>query len=193
MSSTAAARATKPHTCRSSPKVQRLSTGARAMVSVAPPRPSHSDQRRTTATILAMSRVSPRSTACEMSRTLLWRVPRLAAVLMVSSAWLKRPKSPTPTGPIHRATSLVRTIEHTMPAICTPPKMPMAFMATRDMLLLPAITVVAVRVRSCRCCTRCPGHPCATSAAPGRCSGSGRDSRWKCRSRSTCSLPPVRS
>ena len=98
-----------------SPKVIWLSIGARASVINAPAKPSHSDHLRTTVTMRATKPVSRLSMACEMSRTLLERMPRLVPVEIISSALLNKPNSPMPTGPIHRATSLVRMIEHRMP------------------------------------------------------------------------------
>ena len=110
--------ATKPQMWSELPKVHSLNSGDMAMVKTTPAMPSHSDHRRTAVMTREMCPCSAAfSWACEMSRTLLWRIPRLVAVLSMSRAWLNRPKSPMPTGPIHIATSLVRTIEQIMPII----------------------------------------------------------------------------
>ena len=123
-----------------SPKVTWLSSGANVKVTRAPARPNHIDHLRTTLTMRATRSGLWPEMAWEMSRTLLDRMPKLVPVEIISSALLNRPNSPTPTGPIQRATSLVRMMEHRMPATWTPPKSPIAFIAMRDMLLLlPAI------------------------------------------------------
>ena len=79
-----------------------------------------------------------------MSRTLLERMPRLVPVDIISRALLNKANSPVPTGPIHMATSLVRMMEQMMPITWTPPKMPIAFIAMRDMLpCLPNYNVIS--------------------------------------------------
>ena len=139
-SSTAMLRATKPQIWVESPKVTWLNKGASASVNRAPASPSHNDHLRTTVTMRATRLGLRPSMAWEMSRTLLERMPKLVPVDIISSALLNRPNRPMPTGPIHRATSLVRIIEHRMPMTWTPPKMPMAFIAMREMLpRLPAM------------------------------------------------------
>ena len=135
ISKTAMLKATNPHIWSCVPKVTWLNNGDNNKVSKAPPSPSHNDHRRTTTIMREMRVRSSPATACEISRTLLPRIPKLVPVLIISSALLKRPKSPTPTGPIQMATSLVRMMEQRMPITCTPPKSPIAFMANRDMLV----------------------------------------------------------
>ena len=162
-SSTATLRATKPQMWVWSPKVTWLSMGASASVTSAPASPSHIDHLRTTVTIRATMPESCPAMAWEMSRTLLERMPRLVPVEIISRALLNSPKSPTPTGPIHMATSLVRMMEHRMPATWTPPKSPIAFIAMRDMLLLlPAITRTVVTNRVGKCYRRCRVRPSGT-------------------------------
>ena len=121
--------------CVESPKVIWLKAGASTSVNKAPARPNHNDHLRTTVTMREIRPGSLLSWAWEMSRTLLERMPRLVPVAIISRALLNRPNNPMPTGPIHMATSLVRMMEHRMPITWTPPKMPIAFIAMRDMLL----------------------------------------------------------
>ena len=152
INSSATESTTKFHVWLSSPKVNRLSHGANASVMPTPAKPNHSDQRFTAATIREMLKApcSPFSQACEMSRTLLWRTPRLVAVLSISRAWLKMPNKPTPTGPIQIATNLLLTMEHKMPITCTPPKMPIAFIAMRDMEFCDAIAIIKKETETAR-------------------------------------------
>ena len=77
----------------------------------------------------------------EMLRVALVRIPKLEILVIMSIAELNIANNPIPTGPIHRATNLVRITEHKILNTCMLPNTPIAFTMVRDILESPVFAI----------------------------------------------------
>ena len=123
----------KSHVREYEPNVKSLNRGAIATITAAPNMLTNHDHRFMTAITLPNRNASRDSAAKATSRTALLRMPSDVIEETISAALLNNENKPIPAGPIHTATSLVRTMAHRILATCTPPNRPIAFTMVRDM------------------------------------------------------------